>query len=127
MCWLLGSCRRAATDMIDELKGGNVRLKKQNEEKKNGKNTWEVKREQLEMQNRLLKSKLQPQIIAEAEERRRRLLEATTVVATQLKSSVPCMVLIGMGLSGKKQTRKPSPQGQMTVRMIPCLLPSWHR
>jgi len=82
-CYVLairqGSCRRAAMEMTDELKGENVQLKKENEEKENGKNTWELKCKQLEMPNRLLESKLQPQIIAEAEERRRRLLEATAV------------------------------------------------
>ena len=34
MCSLLGSCLRAAMDMIDELKGENVQLKKEKEKRK---------------------------------------------------------------------------------------------
>lgn len=78
MCWLLGSYR-AVIGKTDELKGEIVELKKENEEKENGRNTWEVKCRQLEMHNKLLKSKCHPQIIAEAKWYRRRLLEATTV------------------------------------------------
>lgn len=52
-------------------------MKEENEEKENGRSTWEVKYRQIEKQNELLESKLQPQIIAEAKGHSRRLLEAT--------------------------------------------------
>lgn len=52
-------------------------MKEENEEKENGRSNWEVKYRQIEMQNELLESKLQPQIIAEAKGHSRSLLEAT--------------------------------------------------
>lgn len=48
-------------------------MEEENEEEENE----EAKRKQLEMQNRPLDSKLQPQVVPEGEERRRRWLEAT--------------------------------------------------
>lgn len=54
MCWLLGSCLRAASDKTDVLKGEIVQWKKENEDKENGRNTWELKFGQLEMKTKSL-------------------------------------------------------------------------
>lgn len=82
-------------------------MREENEEKKNGRSTWEVKYKQIEMQNELLESKLQPQIIAEAKGHSRSLLEAT-----MLDPLTVCWIF------GIYWTLVPCPQGEMIAGMI---------